>query len=179
MRRRGSETRPRIGGLAARDSGGVSGQVDEMAEMRSRDGTDGVQESDRTDKPTILDKAPMTQSSSQGDQQDHGAVQRTETSHTQSENQLIDDSGHRRLSDAPLLTMPSSEATTTIQSQIPNISGTVDLAAVEWSYLDTQGIVQGERLLSLDRLTSESVQAHSARTSCNPGMTRGILPRTS
>lgn len=178
MRRRGSETRPRIGGLAARDSGG-SGQVGEMPGMRSRDGTDGVQEYDRTDKPTILDKAPMTQSFLQGDQQDDRAVQRTEAGHTQSENQLIDDSGHQRFSDVPLSTMVPSEATTTIQSQVPNVSGTIDLAAVEWSYLDTQGIVQGERLLSPDGPTFKSVQAHSARTSCNPGTTRDILLRIS
>jgi hypothetical protein len=119
MRRRGSETRPRIGGPAARDSGGASGQVDEI---KLRDGADGMQESDRADKPIILDKAPMTQFSPQRDQQDGGTVQRSDA------------------------TMPQIEASTTIQNQV---SGTTDLASVEWSYLDTQGVVQGEWLRSL------------------------------
>lgn len=119
MRRRGSETRPRVGGSAARESGGASGQADEISE-KLRDGADGVQESDRADKPTILDKA---QSLTQRDQQDGYTVQRTEAGRAQSQNHSIDESGQ-------------------------HLSGTTDLASIEWSYLDTQGIVQGEWLRS-------------------------------
>ena len=113
MRRRGSETRARIGGSAVRDSSGASGQVDEISEMKLRDGADGVREFDRTDKPTILDEATMTQSPPQ----------------------------QRHLSEVPLATMPRTEASATTP---PNVSGRTDLGSIEWSYLDTQGIVQGE-----------------------------------
>lgn len=143
MRRRGSETRSRIGGSATRDSGG---QVDDVLEMRSRDGADRVQESDRADKPTIFDKAPMTQPSSQRIQQDDGAVERTDAGHTQSRDKLIDESSQQHLLDVPLASMPQTETGTTVQNQVPNVSGTTDLASTEWSYLDTQGMVQGELL---------------------------------
>ena len=144
MRRRGSETRPRIGGSAVRDSSVVCEQADEMSEAKLKDGAHGVQESDRADKPTILDKAPMTKSSPQRDQQGDGTVQRTEAGHAQSQNQSIDDSGQQHLSDVSLSAMTPSEATTGTQNQAPNASGTPDLAAIEWSYLDTQEVVQGE-----------------------------------
>ena len=144
MRRRGSETRPRIGGSAARDSGGLNGQVDEISEMKLKD--DGVQGFDRADKPVILDNPRITQSSPQRDQQDGGAFQRTEAGHALSQNQLIDDSGQEHLPNSPSTTMTSIESTTTTQNQVSNAQGTTDLAAIEWSYLDTQGIVQGECL---------------------------------
>jgi len=143
MRRRGSETRPRIGGSAARDSG-INGQVDEVSEMRLKDRAEGVQESDRADKPIILDKAPITQSSPQRDQQEDGAFQRTESGHALSQNQSIDDSGQAHLSNVTSATMTSTEPVTNAQSQVPSVTGTTDLTAIEWSYLDTQGIVQGE-----------------------------------
>jgi len=143
MRRRGSETRPRIGGSAARDSGGTSGQADEIPEMKLKDEVNGVQGSDRVDKPAILDKAPITQSSPQRDQQDDGAFQRTEAGHAHSQNQLIDDSGHQHLLNVPSATMTSTGPTTTTQTQVLDVTGTTDLAAIEWSYLDTQRIVQG------------------------------------
>jgi len=142
MRRRGSETRPRIGGSAVRDSGGFGVQADEISEMRLKGEADEVQGSDRADKPTILDKAPITQSSPQRDQQDDGAFQRTEAGHAHGQNQLIDGSG-QHLSNIPSATMTSPEPTTT-QSQVPNVAGLTDPAAIEWSYLDTQGIVQGK-----------------------------------
>jgi len=145
MRRRGSETRPRIGS-AVRDSGGINGQVDEISEMKLKDEADGVQGFDRADKPLILDKAPITQSSPQRDQQDDEAFQQTEAGHALSRNQLIDDSGQEHLSNVPSATMTSTESTTTAQSQVHNIAGTTDLTVIEWSYLDTQGIVQGECL---------------------------------
>jgi len=152
MRRRGSETRPRIGGSATRDSGGTSGQVDEIPEMKLKDEVDGVQGSDRADKPVILDKAPITQSSPQRDQQDDGAFQRTEAGHAHGQNQLIDGSGQQHPLNVPSATMTSTEPTTTAQSQVLSVTGTTDLGAVEWSYLDTQGIVQGEWLRSLGGL---------------------------
>lgn len=138
MRRRGSETRPRIGGSAARDSGGAVEQADEISEVKLRDGVDIVQESDRADKPTILDKAPITQSSPQRDQQDGGTVQRSEAGRTQGHHQLFDETGQRYLSDVP------TEASSSTQNQVSNVSGTTELTSVEWSYLDTQGVVQGE-----------------------------------
>ena len=144
MRRRGSETRPRIGGSAVRDSGGISRQVDEISEMKLKDEADAVRGSDRGDKPVILDKASITQSSSQRDQQDDGASQRTEAGHAHSQNQLIDDSGQKHLPNVPSTTMTSTEPTTITQNQVPGVTGATDLAAIEWSYLDTQGIVQGE-----------------------------------
>ena len=147
MRRRGSETRPRVGGPVARDSGGVGGLVDEISEIKLRDGADGVHESDRTDKPAIIDKAPVSQPSPQPDRQHDGIPQRTETSHAQSQNQPIDDSG-QLLPDVPLATMTPTEVTTT-QNQVPDVSGATDLTAIEWSYLDTQGVVQGEQLQSV------------------------------
>lgn len=125
-----------------------------MSEMKLKDTADGVQESDRADKPVILDKAPITQSSLQRDQQDDGAFQRTEPGHALSQNQLIDDSGQERLSNATSANMNSTEPTTTTQSQTPNVAGTPDVAAIEWSYLDTQGIVQGERSRFLGGLDS-------------------------
>lgn len=152
VRRRGSETRPRIGGSAARDSGGLGGQVDEISEMKLNDEADGVQGSDRPDKPAILDKAPITHSPPQRDQQDDGAIQRTDTSHAHSQNQLIDESGQEYLSNVPSPTMTSPQPTTTTQSHAPNVTGTADPGATEWSYLDTQGIVQGKRLQFLGGL---------------------------
>ena len=143
MRRRGSETRPRIGGSAARDSGGFGGQADEMSEMKLKDEADGVQGPDRADKPAILDKVPRTQSSPQQDQQDGGPLKRNETSHAHSQNQPIDESG-QHLSNVTPGTVTSTEPTTTTLRQVPNVTGTTDLGATEWSYLDTQGIVQGE-----------------------------------
>ena len=113
--------------------------------MKFRDVADGVQESDQTDKPTILDKPPMTHSSSQRDQQDGGVIQQTEAGHTQSRKQLIDENG-QCLSDVPPATMSRTEASTSVQSQVSNAPGTTDLASIDWSYLDTQGIVQGEWL---------------------------------
>lgn len=145
MRRRGSETRPRIGSTV-RDPGGINGQVDEISEMKLKDEADGVQGFDRADKPLTLDKAPVTQSSPQRDQQDDEAFQQTEAGHALSRNQLIDDNGQEHLSNVPPATMTSTESTTTAQSQVPNVAGTTDLTAIEWSYLDTQGIVQGECL---------------------------------
>lgn len=144
MRRRGSETRPRIGGSAARDSSGPGGQIDGTSEMRLRDEAEGIQGSDQADKPTILDKVPRTQSPPQRDQQDGGAFNRTEAGHAHSQNQLIDDSGKEHLSNVPSVTMTSTEPATSTQSQVSNVTGTTDLGAVEWSYLDTQGVVQGE-----------------------------------
>ena len=44
--------------------------------------------------------------------------------------------------------MTPTEVTTT-QNQVPDVSGTTDLTAIEWSYLDTQGVVQGEQLQSV------------------------------
>jgi hypothetical protein len=58
MRRRGSETRPRIGGSAVRDSSGLSGQVDEISEMKLKDEVDGVQGFDRADKPQFWVRHP-------------------------------------------------------------------------------------------------------------------------
>lgn len=155
MRRRGSETRPRIGGPAARDSCGASGQVDDILEGKLRGEADGMQESDRANKPTILDKAPMTQSPSERDQQDNGALQRTEAGHIQNQHQLLDESNQQHL------------------------SGTMDLASIEWSYLDTQGMVQGEYLRSLGGRDSELAQVHFVQMLCNPGTTRDTLPRIS
>ena len=139
MRRRGSETRPRIGGSATRDPGG---QADEISEMRLKDGVNGVQESDRTDKPAILDKVTRTQSP----QQDDGAFKRSKAGHAHGQNQTIDDSGQPHPSNVPSATMTSTESTAITQTQVPNVTGTTDLGAIEWSYLDTQRIVQGERL---------------------------------
>jgi len=110
--------------------------------MRLKDGVNGVQGSDRTDKPAILDKVPRTQSP----QQDDGAFKRSEAGHAHGQNQLIDDSGQPHPSNVPSATMASTESTATTQSQVPNVTGTTDLGAIEWSYLDTQGIVQGEWL---------------------------------
>jgi hypothetical protein len=114
--------------------------------MRLEDEADGVQGSNRADKPAILDKAAITQSPPQRDQQDDGAFQQTEAGHAHSQNQLIDDSGRQHLSNIPSATMTSTETTTAPQSQVPSVTGATDLAAIEWSYLDTQGIVQGEWL---------------------------------
>ena len=136
MRRRGSETRPRVGGSAMRDPGG---QADEISEMRLKDGMNGVQGSDRTDKPAILDKVPRTQSP----QQDDGAFKRSEAGHAHGRNQSIDDSGQPHPSNVSSATMTSTESTATTQSQVSGVTGTTDLGAIEWSYLDTQGIVQG------------------------------------
>lgn len=151
MRRRGSETRPRIGS-ATRDSGGIDGQVDEISEMKLEDETDGMQGFDRADKPIILDKAPISQSPPQQDQQDDEAFQKTVAGHALSQNQLIDDNGQEHLSNVPPATMTSTEPTTTAQSQVSNVKGTTDLAAIEWSYLDTQGTVQGKCLRFLGGL---------------------------
>ena len=152
MRRRGSETRPRIGGSTTRDTSGVNGQVDEISEMQLKDDADGVQGFDRADKPVILDKTSITQSPPRGDQQDDEAFQQTEAGHALSRNQLIDDNGQEHLSNIPSATMTSTGPTTTVQSQVPNVTGMTDPAAIEWSYLDTQGIVQGEYLRFLRRL---------------------------
>ena len=111
--------------------------------MRLKDEVDGVQGSDRTDKPTISDKVPRTQSP-QRDQLDDGAFMRTEAGHAFGQNQLIDDSGQQHPSNVPSATMTTTEPTATTQSQVPNVAGTTDLGAIEWSYLDTQRIVQGE-----------------------------------
>lgn len=142
MRRRGSETRPRIGGLATRDSGGVGWQVDGISEMKLIDGAEGMQESDRGDKRAILGKAPMSESPPQREQQDYGALQRTEVGHAQNRNQLIDENGL----DVQLATVHQTEVSTTAQNQVPNTPGRTDLASIDWSYLDTQGIMQGEWL---------------------------------
>ena len=144
MRRRGSETRPRPGGSGSRDSGGLNGQVDEISEMKLKDGADGVGGSDQVDKATALDKVSGTQSSPQRDQQDGGAFKRTEASHEHSQNQLIDDGGQKHLPNDPSATMTFTEPAATTRSPIPNVTGTTDLAAIEWSYLDIQGVVQGE-----------------------------------
>lgn len=175
MRRRGSETRPRIGGSAARDSAGVNGQVDEISEMKSKDGADGAQESDRADGPVALDTAPIAQSLPQRDQQDDGAFQRTEPGHALGRNQLIDDSGQEHLSNVKSATITSTDPTTTMQSRAPNTAGTSDLAAIEWSYLDTQGTVQGGWLRLPGWLAPNSVQVPSVRTLCKLGTTRGTL----
>lgn len=143
MRRRGSETRPRPGGSAARDSGGAGGQADEISEMKLRDEADGVQGPDRTDKLAILDNVLRTQSPQQRDRQDDGAFKRTEAGHAHSQNQLIDDSVQKHLSNVSSAVM-STKPTTTTQSPVSNVTGATDLAAVEWSYVDIQGIVQGE-----------------------------------
>jgi hypothetical protein len=144
MRRRGSETRPRIGGSAVRDSGGLSGQVDEISEMKLKDEVDGVQGLDRADKPAILGRASITRSPPQRDQQDGGAFQQTEAGHAHGQNQLIDDSSQRHLSNA---TMISAEPATSAQGHVP-----ADPAAIEWSYLDTQGVVQGKQMQFPGRL---------------------------
>lgn len=146
VRRRVSETKHRIGGSAARDSGGVSGQADELSEMKLGDGADEVQDSCRADKSPALGRAPVTQSSPQ---RDDGVVGRAEPGHAQSKSLIDDNSQH--LSGVSLATTTTFEATTCTQSQVPNTTGTTDLASIEWSYLDTQGIVQGERLSSLGR----------------------------
>ena len=112
--------------------------------MKLKDEADGIQGFDRTDKP--LDKAPITQPSPSRDHQDDGAFQRTGTGHAFSQNQLIDDSSQEHLSSVPSAAMTTNEPTTTSQSHVPNVIGTADLASIEWSYLDTQGIVQGECL---------------------------------
>jgi PERQ amino acid-rich with GYF domain-containing protein len=153
MRRRGSETRPRIGS-ATRDSGGINGQVDEISEMKLENEADGVQGFDRADKPVILDKPSITQSPPQRDQQDDEAFQQTEAGHALGRNQLIDDNGQEHLLNVPSATMTSAESSTTAQSRVPNVTGTTDLGAIEWSYLDTQGIVQGGCLRSIRRLDS-------------------------
>lgn len=178
MRRRCSETRSRIGGSAVRDSGGLNGQADEISEINLKDEADGIQGFDRTDKP--LDKAPTTQPSPPRDHQNDGPFQQTGASHAFSKHQLIDDSGQEHLSNVPSAAMTSAEPTTTLQSQVSNVTGTVDLASVEWSYLDTQGIVQGECLrISGGGLTPELVQALSVRKLCKIGMTRDTSPRIS
>lgn len=144
MRRRCSETRTRISGSVARDSGGLSGQADEAPEMKLKDEADGIQGFDLTDKP--LDKASITQPSPSRDHQDDRAVLQTGTGHAFGQNQLIDDNGQEHLSNVPSATMTTNEPTTTSQSHVPNFIGAADLASIEWSYLDTQGIVQGECL---------------------------------
>jgi hypothetical protein len=68
---------------------------------------------------------------------------------TRSQNQLIDDSGQRHLSNVSTM-MASAEPTTS--ARFPMFQGTVDLAAIEWSYLDTQGVVQGEQMQFPGRL---------------------------
>ena len=110
--------------------------------MKLKDEADGIQGFDRTDKP--LDKPPATQPSPPRDHQNDGVFQQTGASHAFSQNQSIDDSGQEHLSNVPSAAMASTEPTTTSQSQVPNVTGTADLASIEWSYLDTQGIVQGE-----------------------------------
>ena len=132
-----------MGGSAVRDSGGVGGQVDEISEMKLKDEANGVQGSDRADKPAILDKTYITKSSPPLDRQDDGAFQQTDAGHARSQNQLID-SDQQHLSNVSPATMTSTEPTATAQSQVHNVIGTTDLTAVEWSYLDTQGVVQGE-----------------------------------
>jgi len=110
--------------------------------MRSKEEVNGVQGSDRTDKPTILEVSRAE--SPQRDQQDDGAFKRSEAGHAHGQNQSIDDSVQQHSSNVPSATMTSTDSPATTQSHVPNITGTTDLGAIEWSYLDTQGIVQGE-----------------------------------
>ena len=138
-----------------RDPGGVSGLVDEISETKLKDEVDGAQELNQINQPAILDKVPRTQSPPQLDRRDGGAFKRTEVGHPYGQNQLIDDNGQKQLSNIPPAAMTSTDPATTTQSPVSNVPGTTDLAAVEWSYVDIQGIVQGEWLQLPGMPTSE------------------------